>query len=55
MMIPLKDETPSRRVPALVIGVLLTNVGVFVYAYLLGDIGFHVFTARYGAIPFEIV
>ncbi len=54
MMIPLKDETPSRRVPALVIAILLTNVGVFVYAHLLGDIGFHVFTERYGAIPFEV-
>lgn len=54
MMIPLKDETPSRRVPALVIAILLGNVGVFVYAYLLGDVGFHVFTARYGAIPFEV-
>ena len=54
MMIPLKDETPSRNVPALVIGILLTNVGVFAYTYLLGDIGFHVFTERYGAIPFEV-
>ena len=54
MMIPLKDETPSCNVPALVIGILLTNVGVFAYTYLLGDIGFHVFTERYGAIPFEV-
>lgn len=55
MMIPLKDETPSGRIPALIIGILLANVGIFVYAWLLGDIGFHVFTARYGAIPFEIM
>ncbi|MDE2799754.1 MAG: rhomboid family intramembrane serine protease, partial [Gemmatimonadota bacterium] len=55
MMIPLKDETPSGRVPVLMIGILLTNVGIFVYGWLLGDIGFHVLNARYGAIPFEIM
>ena len=55
MMIPLKDEHPSGSVPVLMIGILLTNVGIFVYAWLLGDIGFHVLTARYGAIPFEII
>ncbi len=55
MMIPLKDEHPSGSVPVLMIGILLANVGIFVYAWLLGDIGFHVFTARYGAIPFEIM
>ena len=55
MMVPLKDEHPSGSVPVLMIGILLTNVGIFVYAWLLGDIGFHVFTARYGAIPFEIM
>lgn len=54
-MIPLKDEHPSGSVPVLMIGILLANVGIFVYAWLLGDIGFHVFTARYGAIPFEIM
>ena len=55
MMIPLKDETPSGRVPVLMIGILLTNVGIFVYGWLLGDIGFHVLNARYGTIPFEIM
>lgn len=55
MMIPLKDETPSGHVPVLMIGILLTNVGIFVYAWLLGDIGSHVLSARYGAIPFEIM
>ena len=54
-MIPLKDEMPSGRVPVLMIGILLSNVGIFVYAWLLGDIGSHVFSARYGAIPFEIM
>ena len=55
MMIPLKDEHPSGQVPVLMIGILLSNVGIFVYAWLLGDIGSHVFSARYGAIPFEIM
>lgn len=55
MMIPLKDENPSGHLPILVIGILVINVGIFVYVWLLGDMGFHVFTARYGVIPFEIV
>lgn len=55
MMIPLKDDNPSRRVSVLTVCILLINTGVFVYAYLLGDVGFGVFTARYGAIPFELV
>ena len=54
-MIPLKDENPSSRVPVLIIGILLLNVGIFIYTRLLGDMGFHIFTARYGAIPFELV
>ena len=54
-MIPLKDENPSRSVPVLTVCILLTNAGVFAFAYFLGDVGFDVFTARYGAIPFELV
>ena len=55
MMIPLKDENPSGRVPVFVIGIFVINVGIFAYMWLLGDIGFNVYTARFGAIPFEIV
>jgi len=55
MMIPLKDENPSRTTPVFMVTMLLINVGVFVYATLLGDTGFEVFTARYGAIPFELL
>ena len=54
-MIPLKDDNPSRKVPVLMVCLLLANTGVFAYSHLLGDVGFDVFTARYGAIPFELV
>lgn len=55
MMIPLKDDNPSRKIPVLMVCILLANTGVFAYSHMLGDVGFDVFTARYGAIPFELV
>lgn len=55
MMLPLKDENPSRTTPIFMLLILLINVGVFIYAWLLGDSGFQIFTARYGAVPFELM
>lgn len=54
MMIPLKDENPSHTTPVFMVLILLLNVGVFVYAWVLGDTGFVVFLSRFGAIPFEL-
>jgi len=55
MMIPLKDDNPTYTAPVFVVVIIVINVGVFVYALLLGDVGYNVFTARFGTIPFEIV
>ena len=54
MMIPLKDEHPSE---ACRIGDrhIDDQRGHLCVRWLLGDIGFHVLNARYGAIPFEIM
>jgi len=55
MMIPLKDDNPTYSAPVLVISIIVINVVVFVYALLLGDVGYHMFSARFGAIPFELI
>lgn len=54
MMIPLKDDNPTYTAPVFVVAIIAINVGVFVYALLLGDVGYNMFTSRFGAIPFEM-
>ena len=54
MILPLKDDNPTRRAPVLTLSILLLNVGVFFYSIALGSIGFDVFTLRMGLIPFEV-
>lgn len=53
-MIPLRDDNPTRRFPLVTILILVLNVGLFLYAKLLGPTGFGALTASWGAIPFEI-
>lgn len=55
MMIPLKDDNPTYSAPVLVVSIIVINVCIFVYASLLGDVGYHMFSARFGAIPFELI
>ncbi len=55
MMIPLKDDNPTYTAPVFVVAIILVNVVVFVYATVLGDVGYHMFTSRFGAIPFELI
>ena len=54
MLLPLRDDNPTRRTPIFVTLILLTNIGVFVYAKLLGPTGFDVFASSFGTIPFEV-
>lgn len=54
MLIPIRDENPTQRVPIVTVGLLLANVSVFVYAKLLGPTGFEVFLASIAVVPFEI-
>lgn len=55
MIIPIKDENQGKRFPGIIVAMLLVNVLMFLYAYLLGKTGFQVFIQRLGLIPFEIV
>ena len=54
MIIPLKDDNPTRRLPVLMVSILLANVAVFLYAHFLGETGFRAFTDQYGLIPLEV-
>ncbi|MCZ6466985.1 MAG: rhomboid family intramembrane serine protease [Alphaproteobacteria bacterium] len=54
MLIPIRDDNPTRRLPVLTVSILALNVIAFLYAKLLGPTGFDVFTASWGAIPFEV-
>lgn len=54
MILPIKDDNPTRRAPVLTVSILLLNVGVFFYSIALGSVGFDVFTLRMGLIPFEV-
>ena len=55
MMIPLKDDNPTYTPPIFVVMLIVINMGVFIYALLLGDLGYNMFTSRFGAIPFEMI
>ncbi len=52
-MIPFKDDNPSRVFPFVTIFLILANVAVFVFQWMLGK-GAQAFFVRYGAIPWEI-
>jgi len=53
-LIPLRDENRTRTLPVVTAAILAGNVGLFVYALLLGPLGFDAFTQQFGLIPFEI-
>ena len=53
-MIPIRDDNPTSRIPVVTYGILALNIGVFLYAKLLGPTGFGAATAAWGTIPFEI-
>jgi membrane associated rhomboid family serine protease len=54
LLIPIRNDNPTTRLPVMTAFILLANVGVFLYAKLLGVPGFDVFIASWGAIPFEL-
>jgi len=55
LFIPIKDDTPTIRKPYLTIALIVVNSLIFLYAIVLGSRGFHLFTIRFGYIPFEFV
>lgn len=50
-MIPLKDDNPTRIIPAITWGMILVNVLVFLYQVSLGPQQGQRFIYQYGAIP----
>jgi membrane associated rhomboid family serine protease len=55
MMIPLKDDNPTFTAPLVVIALVTVNIAAFFYTLSLGDVGAHMITSQFGAIPFELV
>ncbi len=53
-MIPLRVNVPRRTVPFMTVGLILVNVGIFIYQLLLGP-GEEEFVTRYAAIPVEVL
>ena len=55
MLLPLKDEKPTRSFPAVTIALIAANIAVFLYQNSLGySREIHDFIFRFGAIPYEI-
>ncbi len=52
-MIPLRDENPSRSIPIINIGLILSNIAVFVYQhfYTPGDV--QMLFYRFGFVPYQ--
>ncbi len=53
MFIPLKDENPTARFPAVTVGLIVLNVAVFL-AQAFSPRGLDYYVLRMGAIPYEI-
>jgi membrane associated rhomboid family serine protease len=54
MLIPLRDETPFRRVPAMTAALVAANLAVFFYFRLQGGPAFQAAVFRLGLIPREL-
>ncbi len=55
-MIPLRDINPTQRAPFVVYGIILLNVVVFVYQFLLLDTNeSQVLVERHGVVPFFLL
>ncbi|MEW5901262.1 MAG: rhomboid family intramembrane serine protease [Acidobacteriota bacterium] len=53
MFIPLRDENPTRRLPAVTVLLVALNIGIFIYLALSRQgLSYHVL--RMGVIPYEI-
>jgi membrane associated rhomboid family serine protease len=53
MLLPLRDENPTRRIPFITISVIALNCLVFLYQ-ALSPKGLDYYTLKMGAIPYEI-
>ncbi len=53
MLLPLRDENPTRRVPVLTIIIIFVNCLIFLFQ-VLSPQGLDYYTLKMGAIPYEI-
>lgn len=53
-MIPLKDDNPTIRFPAVTLTLLVTNVAVYIYQLTLPSLQLEALIYRYGAIPYNL-
>jgi membrane associated rhomboid family serine protease len=53
MLLPLRDENPTRRLPVLTILLIVLNCLIFIYE-VISPRGLDYYTLRMGAIPYEI-
>lgn len=54
-MIPLFDRNPTRRASVVTITLILANLAVFLYMFLLRGTELEVFTYRFSVVPWEVV
>ena len=54
-MIPIRDENPSRTFPLITIGLIATNVAVYIYQFTLPEPELLRFIMGFGLIPAEIL
>jgi len=54
-MIPVGDENPTRRFPVVTISLIMINIVLFLYMWLMGPLRFESLLVHYGAIPKLIV
>lgn len=55
MFFPIKDDVPTIRKPYLTVALIVVNSLIFLFAIMLGQRGFQLFTVQYGYIPYEFV
>jgi len=53
MILPLRDENPTRRFPAVTVVIIALNVGIFIYQ-AVSPPGLNFYAARMGVVPYEI-
>lgn len=55
MFLPIKDDNPTIRTPYVTMGLIALNVLVYLINNLAGgEVGSHLFSLKFGVIPFEI-
>ncbi|MBT3877486.1 MAG: rhomboid family intramembrane serine protease [Candidatus Scalindua sp.] len=52
-MIPIRDRNPSGTFPYVTIGIIVTNIFIFLYELSLGS-GLNIFLKQYGVVPYNV-